>query len=57
MGHYKIPSGELAKPAGLFFGVFSAIFWGLTAISRGGFTGWFNFFAASFAAVSLGYLT
>jgi hypothetical protein len=57
VGHYRLPNEGLAKAAGMVFGVLSASFWGLSTISNPTFNAIFNFFAAVFAAISLGYLT
>jgi hypothetical protein len=59
-GLYKYPSPrdtQLVDLLGLVYGFWSALSWGLSVISNPFWSGWFNFFAASFAALSLGYLS
>jgi hypothetical protein len=59
-GLYKYPrpaDAELVQLLGLNFGFWSAFAWGLSIIGGLSWSRWFNFFAAAFAAQSLGYLT
>jgi hypothetical protein len=48
---------EHSETNGLIIGLLSALAWGLSVVGERGWNGWFNFFAALFAAVSLGFLT
>jgi hypothetical protein len=59
-GLYKYPDptdAKLVQLLGLNFGFWSAFSWGLSVIGNPSWNSWFNFFAAAFAASSLGYLT
>jgi hypothetical protein len=58
-GLYKMPNlsdARIISRLGLGAGFLSAAFWGVSVVGSPLWAAWFNFFAASFAAMSLGYL-
>ena len=59
LGYAKLgtPTKELADQVSVLWGVGSACLWGVSVIGNPLWSSFFNYFAAAFAALALGYNT